>query len=333
MLAQGTGCKLANWTTLMDRPYLQNTLTAEALARVTRWHERVKAEATADTVWAVLDGAMLGREGSAQLEACYGPPRRAFDESPLADYEELGLLLWPLSALIAKDGLETLRTTLSATPAVSFVRTAASVKVLSEHLAWMAGALTSDGMKLFLRIGDTRVLPSVLSHFRDEQSLIMEASVKEWIWPDRASALRFAKADRILTPQPLTAALELDDAQYNAILDDAAADILHVELRRELPDWRDKRTGSELHEWLQKVLERTSVLGLERLSDQVTFAALALRTAGEFETAPELGVTWLTVRGGSTGLGECIQQWGGREWDALRRFQQRNAEVGGGGRT
>lgn len=328
MLAQGTGGKLANWTALMDRPYLQNPLTAEAMACVKRWHEKVTAEAADDLVWAVLDGAMLGRDGTAQLEVRYGPPKRAFDETALSDYDELGLLLWPLSAMIARDGLETLRTTLSAIPAVSFVRTAGSAKPLGQILAWMAGASTSDGMKLFLRIGDTRVLPSFLSHLRNDQSAVIEAAVKEWAWLDRASALRSVQGDPVSMPQPLAAALELSDAQYNAILDDAAADMLHVALRRELPDWRDRRTGNELHEWLQEVLERTRVLGLERLADQAAFAALALRTAGQFETAPELGETWLIVRRGVSGLGECIQQWGRREWNAVQRFEQRNAVNG-----
>ncbi|MCY1226620.1 hypothetical protein D9M72_388620 [compost metagenome] len=236
MPAQGLGGGFADGAPLMERAYLQDPLPVEQIQSLAEWHRRCAAEAPRDAIWVIVDGAILGAEGSTRLQVIYGDPIRAFDNTALADYEELGLLLWPLSHLIKKDSVESLRLALSGKPGLSFVRTKDSLALLTYTLTWLTAVVTEDEMPLYLRIGDTRVLPSVIDHLRPEQHAILQGAVKEWVWFDRACELRVVRSDGGPTSPVPAENFRMDDAQYAALLEDAEADLLHAELRRALPE-------------------------------------------------------------------------------------------------
>jgi len=307
----------------MQRAFLQDPLRVETLHQVKVWHGKLNAQAPgSDSVWAVVDGALLGTEGAQRLKAVYGAPVRAFDDTPLDAYEELGLLLWLWSSMDARDELEAMRTVMGDRPGVSFVRThGGGPDPLSRVLAWLAGGTTADGMLLYLRVGDSRVLNSFLRHMHPAQQAHLQTVIREWVWPDRSG---HAQSMVIETdaPPPVESAppLVIDDVQYAALLDDAAADILHAALRPIESGWHDKRNGAQLHAWLQRVLQRTDALGITRQQDQLAFASVALRVSGEFELAPELGETWLRVRSGTAALTEEIEKWNPLQWAAVERF-------------
>lgn len=302
----------------MQRPYLHSPLQAEAIEQVQAWHTLLDQDvANGDSVWVVVDGALLGAESAQQLESAYGAPTRAFDGTALAAYEELGLLLWPWALLQDRDALTQLRTTLADRPAVSFVRSGSQVQPLSRMLSWLAGASTADHMSLYLRIGDTRVLSGVLPLLHEAQRARLHAIVREWVWPDRegrAQSMVIEAAAPQVEPAP---AFVLDGAQYAALLDAAEPDILHAALRSIEHDWHDSRSGAQLHQWLQQVLQRSRALGITRQADQMAFASLALRVPGEFEAAHELGETWLRVRSGTHALADEIEHWTSNQWRAV----------------
>ena len=306
----------------MDRAYLQDPLTSERMRSVVDWHRQIVSEFSRDTVWAVVDGAILGAQGLELLRTVYGDPARAFDNTALSDYEELGLLLWPLSDAVDKDALDALRTALSGRPGLSFVRTDNSFALLAHTLTWLTGVFAEDGLALYLRIGDTRVLPGLVRHLHPEHHAVIQGAVKEWAWFDRTCKLRFVRSDGGPPSAVPTEARRIDDAQYAALLEDAAIDVLHVELRKALVQSRDSRTSSELHTCLKNIVERAEALGLMRLQDQVIFAVLALDAPEGFEAVDELGQTWLDVRSGALGLGKRIEQWGDSEWSGIEHFRR-----------
>ncbi|MEB0058869.1 MULTISPECIES: hypothetical protein [unclassified Variovorax] len=306
----------------MQRRYLQDPLLGETLQQVKVWHgqlgQRFRGD---DSVWTIVDGALLGLEGARLLQDAYGTPLRAFDDTALSAYEEFGLLIWPWVAMDAHDGLESMRTVMADRPGVSFVRIAAGrTGALGGVLAWLAGATTADDLPLYMRVGDTRVLSSFLRHMHWAQRAQLQATVREWVWPDRegrAQSMVIESESSLSGPE---SDLVLDDAQYAAMLDDAAADILHAALRPIESFWSDSRTGAQLHVWLQRVLQRTAALGITRQQDQLAFTSLALRVAGEFEATPELGETWLRVRSGAARLPDEVEQWSASQWAAVERF-------------
>jgi hypothetical protein len=326
MPAQGLGRRLTPGAPLMDRPYLQDPLPADKIQPILDWHGRIVSEASRDTMWIIVDGAILGAEGLKHLQAIYGDPVRAFDNSALADYEELGPLLWPLSRAIEKDSIEALRTTLSGKPGLSFIRTGNSLALLTHTLAWLTGVVTEDGLPLYLRIGDTRVLPSVFHHLTPEQHAAVQGAVKEWAWFDRASKACIVRSDGGSAPSVPEEACRIDDAQYAALLEDAGVDLLHAELRRALPESLAPHTCVELHSWLEKDVKRAEALGLVRLSDQVVFSTLSLNLPDGFEALGELEPTWLDMRSGTPSLGKRIERWSDREWGAIENFRRDTAE-------
>lgn len=309
----------------MNRTYLQDPLPVGKIQSIVDWHHRIASQASGDTIWIVTDGAILGAEGLEHLRASYGAPVRAFDNSALAEYEELGLLLWPLSRAIEKDSMEALRTVMSGKPGLSFIRTSNSLAFLGHTLAWLTGVVAEDGLPLYLRIGDTRVLPSVIHHLRPEQHAVVQGAVKEWMWFDRDSGVYIARSDDgPASPVPEKACC-IDDAQYAGLLEDAGIDVLHVEMRRVLPDTVDPRPSDELHSWLGNCIRRAQAVGLVRLTDQVVFATMALDLPDNFEALDGLKQTWLDVRSGTSSLGDRIERWGDGEWSAIEHFRRAEA--------
>lgn len=315
----------------MNRLYLQDAFSAATLGLVKEWRDQLDADGQGtDTTFVLVDGAIAGNEGRQCLRDAYGAPVYAFETSVLADYEELGLLVWPWRTLHAKDALEILRTTLAGKPGVSFVQCVAGLKALCTALAWLAAAETEDGMPLYLRIGDTRVLSSFLFQLRPAQEARLHAVVSHWAWPERSGALGRAATEVMPDVQPAAGSLVLDNAQYAALLDAAEADMLHASVRAIEAKWVDGRGGAELHQWLQTLLPRMRALGITRPKDRWAFVSLALRAPDNFESLTELGETWLRVRSGATELNTEISQWKPAvEWQALQRLANANAVAAG----
>jgi len=197
---------------------------------------------------------------------------------------------------------------------------------LSATLVWLAAAETEDGMPLYLRIGDTRVLSSFLFQLQPAQEARLHAAVSHWAWPDRSGGLKRAATEAMPHVQPAEGSLVLDNAQYAALLNATEADMLHASVRAIEAKWIDARSGNELHQWLQALLPRMRGLGITRPKDKWAFVSLALRAPDGFEQLTELGETWLRVRSGATDLNVEISQWKpGVEWQALRRLEGDNA--------
>ena len=84
--------------------------------------------------------------------------------------------------------------------------------------------------------------------------------------------------------------------------------------------WTDKRSGAELHQWLQAVSQKMRALGIFRQKDQWAFVSLALRAPDGFEALPELGESWLRVRSAAAHLHDEIARWDAVQWQALTRL-------------
>ena len=311
----------------MNRLYLQDAFPAATLGLVKEWGEQLDADGLGtDATYVVVDGGIAGDAGRQRLRDAYGVATQSFDDTVLADYEELGLLVWPWRTLHAKDALETLRITLAGKPGVSFVQSRAGLPAVCAALAWLGAAETEDGMLLYLRIGDTRVLSSFLFQLQPAQEARLHAAVSHWAWPDRSGGLKRAATEAMPHVQPAEGSLVLDNAQYAALLDAVEADMLHASVRAIEAKWIDARSGNELHQWLQALLPRMRGLGITRPKDKWAFVSLALRAPDGFEGLTELGQTWLRVRSGASELNAEISQWKpGVEWQAMQRLANANA--------
>lgn len=308
----------------MPGVYLQAPLRRSMLDKVRRWSDEVdKPPRGRETVWAVVDGAFLEATDAHALEAVYGPPVRAFESTEMAPYEELGLLLWRWADVDVRDHAELLASVMADRPGIVFVRSWVEVGELSRALAWMAAVRTDDGLALYLRIGDSRILSTTLSLLNRDQLARIGTAIREWVWPDRAGQPCSLLIDTAPGDAPLSEVLVLDGLQYAAMLDAAEVDLMYRRLCDAEFDWPDDVDAPALYARLQAVLQRCDALGLSHHSDRFAFVSLALRIGGKFEEATDLGETWLRVRSGASSLTREIDAWTALQWRAVQAYWQK----------
>lgn len=306
--------------------YLQKEFAPEFAQQLAHWHETTPN----DWAWSLVDGALAGAERIARLTIAYGDPIRAFADTHLDAYEELGLLLWPLADVLAHDAAAAILSELTKVPAVSFIATSTPAGQTGEALAWLAGATTTDGLQLCLRTGDSRVLAPALAQLTTQQMARLKQCVTAWAMPDRAGqlvSLPLAVSRSGLEVAETASSIVLDNGAYNSILSACLPDMLHAELRRADPEIIGAGAQPvEAHEWFIRVLERARTKGASQFPDQVEFARIARWSPEAFEDLPELAPAWEALRQGGVSLTSLRQQWSDAQWHAIEVLTQREGK-------
>lgn len=306
--------------------HLQEAFTPEFAQQLARWHETTDV----GSAWALVDGALAGAECIQHLTTAYGDPVRAFADTHLHAYDELGLLLWPLERVLARDAAVAILSELTTVPAVSFIATSTPAGPTGDALAWLFGATTTDGLPLCLRIGDSRVLAPALANLTTQQMARLKQCVTAWTVPDRAGQL--ASLPLVATRSGLDVAetassIVLDNAACDSILAACLPDMLHAELRRADPEIIGASVQpAYVHEWFTKALVRARAKGASQFPDQVEFARIARWNSETFEDLPELAPTWEALRQGGVSLTSLRQQWSDAQWHAIEVRTQRETK-------
>jgi hypothetical protein len=307
-------------------PYLQEAFAPDFAQQLARWHETTDG----DSAWALADGALAGAECIRHLKAAYGEPVRAFADTHLHAYGELGLLLWPLEHVLARDAAVAILGQLTTVPAVSFVATSTPAGPTGDALAWLVGATTTDGLQLCLRIGDSRVLAPALADLTMQQMARLKQCVTAWVVPDRAGqlvSLPLAASRSGPDVAETASSIVLDNIAYNNILAACLPDMLHAELRRADPEFIGEGVPPvHAHEWFTKALVRARAKGASQFPDQVEFARIARWNSETFEDLPELAATWEALRRGGVSLTALRQQWSDAQWLAIEVRTQRETK-------
>ncbi|MBC7701171.1 MAG: hypothetical protein H7225_12325 [Massilia sp.] len=303
----------------MNPGYLQDALQPDFGDQLAAWHQTLGDM----QVWALVDGAIAGEERMQRLKSAYHEPLAAFDATHLYAYDELGLFMWPVASVLQRDAAAALLQTLSALPALSFIASPAPAPVTCQTLAWLAGATTTDRLKLYLRIGDSRVIAPALANLTTPQVARLSEGIAAWAVPDRTggfSLLAFA-SDR---PGPAVekdaTGVVLGDVAYERILAASLPDMLHAEMLRADVSIFDGNKGSWLHAWLSHALERAKAKGVHQFSDQVEFARIARWVKKPFEDIAELESTWRILQEKGTPLLTLRQQWDESQWRAIEKI-------------
>lgn len=298
-------------------PHLQEAFAPEFAQQIVRWHETTDGGST----WALVDGALAGAERIQQLTTAYGEPVRAFANTHLHAYDELGLLLWPLEHVLERDAALAILSELTKVPAVSFIAASKPAGPTGDALAWLVGATTNDGLHLCLRIGDSRVLAPALANLTTQQMARLRQCVTAWAMPDRAGQL--ALLSLVATRSGLevaeaTSSIVLDNDACDSILSACLPDMLHAELRRADPEIIGAGVPPVAgHNWFTKVLQRARAKGASQFPDQVEFARIARWNSETFEDLAELAPSWEALRQGGVSLTSLRQRWSDAQWRAI----------------
>ena len=119
-------------------------------------------------------------------------------------------------------------------PLYSIILSPLEAKELAEHLGQYSLCQTQDGQPLILRFGDTRILPVLENTFSNEHRIHFFAPITKWFYPDIGSEWRLIENQNAAAVSKLKGILELNDAEYEGIMNGSRPYTLFVKVYEHL---------------------------------------------------------------------------------------------------
>lgn len=145
-----------------------------------------------------------------------------------------------------------------------------------QSLLWLAETETADGMQMYCRYADTRILSVLLDQLTENQTATMAGSIRRWAWVNREGGLSqkilmatSAGSDGTSSP------LSLEERQFSALMQAAEADLIFSMLRESSPEIIPETTPFDIHRRLSHLLEAGRQRGVVDAPDQLQFVAIA----------------------------------------------------------
>lgn len=297
-------------------PYLQHRHHPDLETELTNWLAHPCAPGFQS--WALADVSILGTQILRELERLSPTTCAVLEGSRYTAYDELG----PRLVSIDANTLPFLRKLLSLSdglPALSFVEIACPDGMpRREALAALASVETEDGMEMFCRISDTRVLPAVLATLDRDQSDRLAQSVRRWAWIDRSGRLECQAFEPPTTTEDhVRATLTLNDIQYSTLMRAAEPDILHRLLHDISPEVIPDMPRADVHKRLSALLETAREYGIHDTPDQLQFVTIAWSTSESFHTLSCLETTWGATRNGELRFRDAVANWPDAVWEQI----------------
>ena len=275
------------------------------------------------SVKAIIDGSMFASE---QLKAFFNqsnsPPISILASTPMESYDIHGPLLWEIDSN-APSVLGRLLRLCDGKPALSLISTRVDIHLLRDVLRWLAVIETEDGLRLYCRYADTRVLPGLLDQLNREQRQVLAIAIESWGWIERDGAgLRATR----LPPNQLSEArhalssiLKFDDAQYVALLGFAEADMVCQLLVERMPDLLPNGLCGGFHARMEKILALAHARGISELSELFQYAVVALTTYDDFAQHSCLEAPWVEFKTQGGSFSDWLEGWPDGVWQALEQ--------------
>ena len=271
-------------------------------------------------LWLLVDAALLDPARLASVLRRNGWPHvNALANTPLEAYGAQGpqLLELPPDDEVRAEGLRRLATIDPAAPAFSWLASSHSVAHLQACFGYLAQA-RHDGLKLHCRMGDVRVLPTLLAALTEPQTRRVAQAIAQWQWLDRSGAV---VGNWLASTKEESAAdagdhLELDASQFATLLDASEADGIFAQLLETVSQLVPQTGRAAFHQRLQRALDVASRLHVAGNPDRLQFMVLSLTCGDNFYQHPDLSDTWKAVAQG-TSLSSLMKGWSDELWKAL----------------
>ena len=272
-------------------------------------------------LWLLIDAALLDPARLASVLRRNGWPHvNALAHTPLAAYGAQGPQLLELPRdddEVRAEGLRRLATIDPAAPAFSWLASSHSVAHLQACFGYLAQA-RHDGLKLHCRMGDVRVLPTLLATLAEPQARRVAQAISQWQWFDRSGAVvgnwhAAAGQDGVADARDH---LELDASQFATLLDASEADGIFAQLLETVSQLVPQTDRAAFHQRLQRALEVATRLHVTGNPDRLQFVVLSLTCGDNFYQHPDLSDTWKAVAQG-TSLSSLMKGWSDDLWKAL----------------
>ena len=169
------------------KSFLQNQHAAELADELALWLEEGNPQNY--RCFAIADMTMLNAKMLVRMERHASTGVQILETSRYAAYEELGPRLIPLGRL-PSEKIQRFLSPSDGLPALSFVELLAPEGIPQlQSLVWLAEAETADGMQMYCRYTDTRILPVLLDTLTDDQTAVLAGSIRRWAWVNREGRL------------------------------------------------------------------------------------------------------------------------------------------------
>ncbi|WP_157353498.1 DUF4123 domain-containing protein [Aromatoleum toluclasticum] len=275
-------------------------------------------------LWAIADLSILGATALRKIERSASPTVALLDGTPYAAYEEIGPCLISVQG-VSEQFLERLLTMANALPALSFVELKTDGTMpRREELAKLACVETPDGLQLYCRFTDTRVLPGVLRVLGHNQRSGLAQTVRRWAWIGRDGHLETQYlADAATGGGETRTLLTLNDDQFTALMQAAEPDILFGQLSEISPEITPAQAPSTIHARLASLVEVARQYGITDTPDQLQFVTIAWSTSEKFHELASLAETWSTTRSGKLRFRDAVMRWTDDQWNELEAMNSR----------
>ena len=167
-------------------------------------------------------------------------------------------------------------------PCVTWLSSTLSTAHLAERLRQRTEAMLPQNQAILLRCYDPRVLPELHKALRPDQADSYWALGHTWAYLDRAREMK-----RIaLSPAPgmdaFAAPLQLDQAQFEALLDASEVDSVMPELAREATDAFLALPPDQRASFTQRCLKLADEWRVQAFAQRVMVGVLALKLGEDF---------------------------------------------------
>jgi Domain of unknown function (DUF4123) len=277
------------------------------------------------SVWMVVDAALVDTK---RLKQIAGSLRwnmsNALEGSALERFGAQGPQLIEMNgdASAVTAGLKRLIDIDKRAPAFSVIESPVPLKELQSLCGYLALAQVDGDLKVHCRFADTRVLPHLLNALSAPQLARVSMAITRWSWVDHLGQNRqWATPARALTTGLADASphLELNMAQFNALLDASEPDTMFSLLTENTPELVPADARGDFRDALAAILATANGLMLTSPNDRWQFVVLSLSCGVKFHEHPELQPMWLTIKQGTSTLVDEMKLWGDALWAELER--------------
>ena len=298
------------------KSFLQNQHAAELADELALWLDEGSPQNY--RCFVIADMTMLNPKMLACLERHASPGVQILETSRYAAYEELGPRLIPLDRL-PSEKMQRFLSASDGVPALSFVELLAPEGIPQlQSLVWLGEAKTADGMQMYCRYTDTRILPVLLNTLTDDQTAVLAGSIRRWAWVNREGRLnqKIFAATKAVSDEPLPP-LSFEDQQFSSLMQAAEADLIFSMLHESSPEIIPQTTPFDIHRRLSNLLDAGRERGIVDASDQLQFVAIAWSSSETFYQLPCLVPSWEMTRSEKGRFSEILKTWEDSIWEQI----------------
>lgn len=206
-------------------------------------------------------------------------------------------------------------------PMLSFIASSRSLVQLQLHFrSFLQVTVGGEGPPLLLRFADTRVIEPLLRTFTAEQrAAFLPPDVGLWFPGRTAPRIGGTLPDRARSMVEASAALDLSEQQFSALMQASEADLVIQGLTAIGTNRFERRSPSGVHAFVERQIARAHAHGLRDTPDLVAYCNAAWHVGPLFDEHPEFQ---FAIRKASRGTGELhahLTTVPTSAWDDARR--------------